>query len=266
MTSFLSNWQMAKPNRAVVTLAGDVHIGGFTDSWVSRTGDGYDIIYGVLRIDIFFVGRGWLQADCFISFFACCRHTHTHTLQTLLASAAALVVLLACATPSPCISILSFYAVCPVFFAHEDSDVDRHGSHQANIRPVTKQALVRFFSLDSILLFRFFFMPLSCAACCFAFPPLPTTKYVLSEYHFSFLFFFSCALKIIFGRSFLFPLFFFYCALFFVLHPPPLPQLTYLAFCFCVAFFCCSRWFFGWRRRLCHSLPSTTTRRCLCTR
>lgn len=34
MTSLLSNWQMAKPNRAVVTLAGDVHIGGFTDSWV----------------------------------------------------------------------------------------------------------------------------------------------------------------------------------------------------------------------------------------
>ncbi|CAN0062357.1 unnamed protein product [Ectocarpus sp. 6 AP-2014] len=33
MTSLLSNWQTAKPNRAVVTLAGDVHIGGFTDSW-----------------------------------------------------------------------------------------------------------------------------------------------------------------------------------------------------------------------------------------
>eukprot|EP00903_Cladosiphon_okamuranus_P015421 g14244.t1 len=33
MTGLLSDWQMAKPNRAVVTLAGDVHIGGFTDSW-----------------------------------------------------------------------------------------------------------------------------------------------------------------------------------------------------------------------------------------
>ncbi|CAN0013869.1 unnamed protein product [Ectocarpus sp. 13 AM-2016] len=33
MTSLLSKWQTAKPNRAVVTLAGDVHIGGFTDSW-----------------------------------------------------------------------------------------------------------------------------------------------------------------------------------------------------------------------------------------
>eukprot|EP00904_Undaria_pinnatifida_P002914 jgi/Undpi1/12623/HiC_scaffold_6.g02291.m1 len=33
LTTFLSNWQSAKPNRAVVTLAGDVHIGGFTDSW-----------------------------------------------------------------------------------------------------------------------------------------------------------------------------------------------------------------------------------------
>lgn len=34
MTGLLSDWQMARPNRAVITLAGDVHIGGFTDSWV----------------------------------------------------------------------------------------------------------------------------------------------------------------------------------------------------------------------------------------
>lgn len=37
MTGLLSDWQMARPNRAVVTLAGDVHIGGFTDSWVRES-------------------------------------------------------------------------------------------------------------------------------------------------------------------------------------------------------------------------------------
>lgn len=35
LTSLISDWQTARPNRAVVTLGGDVHIGGFTDSWVS---------------------------------------------------------------------------------------------------------------------------------------------------------------------------------------------------------------------------------------
>eukprot|EP00904_Undaria_pinnatifida_P002908 jgi/Undpi1/12618/HiC_scaffold_6.g02287.m1 len=33
LLSLLSDWQLAKPNRAVVTLGGDVHLGGFTDSW-----------------------------------------------------------------------------------------------------------------------------------------------------------------------------------------------------------------------------------------
>ncbi|CAM9695429.1 unnamed protein product [Pylaiella littoralis] len=33
MTKLLSDWQSAKSNRAVVTLGGDVHMGGFTDSW-----------------------------------------------------------------------------------------------------------------------------------------------------------------------------------------------------------------------------------------
>lgn len=33
----LSQWQIEAPNRGVVTLAGDVHVGGFTDSWVSHT-------------------------------------------------------------------------------------------------------------------------------------------------------------------------------------------------------------------------------------
>ncbi|CAM9546634.1 unnamed protein product [Ascophyllum nodosum] len=37
--TFLSDWQSAKPNRAVVTLGGDLHIGGFTDSWK----DGSDV-------------------------------------------------------------------------------------------------------------------------------------------------------------------------------------------------------------------------------
>ncbi|CAM9546491.1 unnamed protein product [Ascophyllum nodosum] len=31
--SFLTDWQNAKPNRALLTVAGDVHIGGYTDSW-----------------------------------------------------------------------------------------------------------------------------------------------------------------------------------------------------------------------------------------
>lgn len=35
LTSLLSDWQTARSNRAAVTLGGDVHIGGFTDSWVS---------------------------------------------------------------------------------------------------------------------------------------------------------------------------------------------------------------------------------------
>ncbi|CAN0064472.1 unnamed protein product [Scytosiphon promiscuus] len=33
MTTLLTEWQCAKPNRGIVALAGDVHIGGFTNSW-----------------------------------------------------------------------------------------------------------------------------------------------------------------------------------------------------------------------------------------
>lgn len=43
MTTLLTEWQLAKPNRGVVTLAGDVHIGGFTNSWV-RGGCGFLIL------------------------------------------------------------------------------------------------------------------------------------------------------------------------------------------------------------------------------
>ncbi|CAM9155057.1 unnamed protein product, partial [Hapterophycus canaliculatus] len=32
--SLLSQWQLARPNRAAITLGGDIHLGGFTDSWV----------------------------------------------------------------------------------------------------------------------------------------------------------------------------------------------------------------------------------------
>lgn len=35
ITHYLTDWQNAKPNRALITLGGDVHMGGFTDSWVS---------------------------------------------------------------------------------------------------------------------------------------------------------------------------------------------------------------------------------------
>lgn len=33
--SLLNTWQLARPNRAAITLGGDLHLGGFTDSWVS---------------------------------------------------------------------------------------------------------------------------------------------------------------------------------------------------------------------------------------
>ncbi|CBJ29947.1 conserved unknown protein [Ectocarpus siliculosus] len=33
ITKLLSDWQNARRNRAVITLGGDVHMGGFTDSW-----------------------------------------------------------------------------------------------------------------------------------------------------------------------------------------------------------------------------------------
>lgn len=35
--SLLNTWQLARPNRAAITLGGDLHLGGFTDSWVSRS-------------------------------------------------------------------------------------------------------------------------------------------------------------------------------------------------------------------------------------
>lgn len=38
----LTDWQNAKPNRALITIGGDVHMGGFTDSWVSGT----DMFFG----------------------------------------------------------------------------------------------------------------------------------------------------------------------------------------------------------------------------
>ncbi|CBN74005.1 conserved unknown protein [Ectocarpus siliculosus] len=31
--SLLNSWQLARPNRAAITLGGDLHLGGFTDSW-----------------------------------------------------------------------------------------------------------------------------------------------------------------------------------------------------------------------------------------
>eukprot|EP00903_Cladosiphon_okamuranus_P019239 g17692.t1 len=31
--NFLTDWQNAKPNRALITIGGDVHMGGYTDSW-----------------------------------------------------------------------------------------------------------------------------------------------------------------------------------------------------------------------------------------
>eukprot|EP00903_Cladosiphon_okamuranus_P015430 g14252.t1 len=31
--SLLNTWQLARPNRAAITLGGDLHLGGFTDSW-----------------------------------------------------------------------------------------------------------------------------------------------------------------------------------------------------------------------------------------
>ena len=36
VTKLLTDWQNAHYNRAVVTIGGDVHMGGFTDSWVSE--------------------------------------------------------------------------------------------------------------------------------------------------------------------------------------------------------------------------------------
>ncbi|CAM9753697.1 unnamed protein product [Scytosiphon promiscuus] len=43
LTKLLSDWQSAQENRAVITIGGDVHMGGFTDSWASDDHDGCEI-------------------------------------------------------------------------------------------------------------------------------------------------------------------------------------------------------------------------------
>lgn len=57
---FLTDWQNAKPTRALITLGGDVHMGGYTDSWVSER----DGRLGLTRLDVgIFVFAGKLVSS-----------------------------------------------------------------------------------------------------------------------------------------------------------------------------------------------------------